>query len=66
MNAYTFNSVTYNLDQLVSFAEADASANFSDAWTGKRMLVLTFSSGLRVEVPLSEREKLDRLIRGEP
>jgi hypothetical protein len=64
MNIYEYNGVIYNLDQLVSLAESDSDG--PEAWAGKRVLALTFSSGLRINVPLTERERIERLIqRGE-
>jgi len=62
MKLYEYDGVIYNLDQLVSLAEGEGDG--TDAWTGKRSLLLTFSGVTRpVAVPLTERERVEKLIR---
>ena len=64
MKIYEYDGQWYNLDQLVSFGEAFGTGE--TAWkstSNGRVLFLIFSGGFRVELPLAERERIERLIR---
>jgi len=68
MNIIEINGSLYNLNQFVSLEERERSATDAEAWSGKtpeRELVLTFSGGVSVSLPLAERERIERQIRGQ-
>jgi hypothetical protein len=63
MNIYEFDGHLYNLDQLVSLSEESGTGGLAWKASDGRVLILMFSGGRSVELPLSEREKIERLIR---